>query len=151
MLQKRDEMAEQRNKKCRGMNAMKKLHVLLLAIFFALAIFVITFPVTLPDNKAATGHQEPVVNLSDSYPEHPKTLEDCENTSKRNFCISDLAEITNNASLCHEISDVDIEVFCRASTSLNESLCNTMKDSGLTEACIESIKIKRGWMEGNVS
>jgi hypothetical protein len=46
----------------------------------------------------------------ETYPEHPK-LEDCEklNTSIKNFCYDDVAEISGNEKICEKISDDDIK------------------------------------------
>jgi hypothetical protein len=127
---------------------MKRLYILALTL---IAAMVIIFSIPVPKEKITTEHQESSANLSESYPEHPRTLQDCENTSKRNFCIDDIAEISNNISLCLEISDADIGVFCRARILLDDGLCSAIGDPGLEEACLESVKMKKEWMNGNIS
>ncbi len=119
------------------------LYILLALVFIAGVILI--FPVQIPKEESVPEHQQPFKNLSDSYPEHPKTIKDCENTSKRDFCIDDVAEITNNISLCYEINDPDVRVFCTARISLNEAMCEEVMDEGLRKACLESIGLKRSW------
>ena len=122
---------------------MKKLYVFLALVL--IIVVIIIFPVELPKEGSTPKDQEPVTNLSESYPEHPKTIKDCENTSKKSFCISDLAEITINISLCYEIGDPDVRVFCVARISLNEDMCEEIIDEGLKEACLDSIYLKGAW------
>lgn len=122
---------------------MKVLYVFLALVF--IAVVILFFPFQIPEEEPAYEPQEPITNLSESYPEHPKTLEDCENTSKRDFCIGDAAEITNDISLCYEIHDPDIEVYCIARISSNEIMCEEIIDDGLREACLESIHLKGTW------
>jgi hypothetical protein len=86
-------------------------------------------------------------DFRETYPAHPE-LSDCANTSKRDFCIGDVAEISGDISLCHEISDPDIKKFCIGRISLNETLCMEVVDEGLREACLESISLKISWSGG---
>ena len=122
---------------------MKKIYVLL-ALVFIIGVIII-LPIELPEEEPVKEGQKPVEKLSESYPEHPKTIKDCENTSKRSFCISDVAEITNNIDLCYEIGDPDVRVFCIARMSLNEDMCEEIIDEGLRGACLESIYLKEAW------
>ena len=122
---------------------MKVLYVFLALVF--IAVVILFFPFQVPDEGSTPEHQEPVTNLNESYPEHPKTLEDCKNTSKRDFCIGDAAEINNDINLCYEIHDPDIEVYCMARISSDETMCEEIIDDGLREACLESIHLKGTW------
>jgi len=124
---------------------MRKLYIFLALVFIVVAI--LFFPVQLPEEETAPERQESVMNLSESYPEHPKTLEDCENTSKRDFCIGDAAEMTNNIGLCYEINSPEIKVFCIARISLNETMCEDIQEEGLKEACSKSIAMKKEWLD----
>lgn len=129
---------------------MKRLHILLM-IFF-IAIFILIFPVPIGEKEPEIegidkelDTKEPITDLSDTYPEYPTTLDDCENTSKKSFCIGDVAEITNNISLCYEIDDPEIKIFCIARISMDENLCMKIGEEGLKGACLESIDLKRSW------
>ncbi|MCD6557425.1 MAG: hypothetical protein J7K31_00115 [Candidatus Aenigmarchaeota archaeon] len=83
-----------------------------------------------------------------SLPEH-STLEDCKRVCghvNKSFCIGDVAEITNNISICYEINDWEIRTFCVARISLNNTMCQTLRDKELIKACLESIQLKKKWM-----
>ena len=122
------------------------IYIFLAIIAFMLILFV---PFELPETGEIEGNVSipsvPDENLSETYPEHPKTLKDCENTSKRDFCVGDMAEITDNIDLCYEINDPDIRVFCIARMSLNKTMCNEVGEEGLRGACLESINLKETW------
>ena len=84
--------------------------------------------------------------------EHPTSYESCLQMNKEigksfslNFCLADVAEITNNIALCNEIKDDDIKLYCIAVISLDKEKCSLIKDSGLGKACLESIKMKNEW------
>lgn len=130
---------------------MKKLMYISLAIIALLLILFVPFelPKIIEIGGNETGDTTlvpsvPEENLSETYPEHP-TLADCQKTVKRDFCVGDVAEMTNNISLCYEINDPDIMVFCIARISLNETICEGVKDEGLRKACLESIYLKQAW------
>jgi len=120
----------------------------LATIIFAVILLVLVFA---SFNKNMSGGKEmsqsKIENLSDTYPEHPN-LENCENTSKRNFCIGDVAEINNDINLCYQITDPDIKNFCIARISLDRNLCSRLSDEGLRGACLESIELKINWSRG---
>lgn len=79
----------------------------------------------------------------EAYPEEPR-LEDCEKmtTCRCNFCFADVAEITNNITICEKIFDSDIKVFCVGKIALNLTKCSDVNDIELREACLESIRLK---------
>lgn len=122
---------------------MKSLYVLVALVLIIVVIIIL--PIPLPEEETAPENQEFDMNLSESYPEHPKTIKDCERTSKRDFCVGDLAEMTNNLSLCHEIKDLEIRIFCVARISLNNTMCMDLGDEDLRGACLDSINLKRSW------
>lgn len=83
-----------------------------------------------------------------SYPEHP-ILEDCKKVcggAKKSFCIDDVAEISNNISICNKINDWEIRTFCIARISLNSTMCQSLRDKELMKSCLESIEMKKEWM-----
>lgn len=83
--------------------------------------------------------------IVETYPTEPK-LEDCEKmqTSRINFCFADVAEITNNVTLCEKIFDPQIKIFCVAKVMLNSTKCLDIHDTSLKESCLESIAMKTG-------
>lgn len=149
MLQREDDVAEQWTL-YRG-EWMKKIMFIILAIIVLILISFVPFEqpriVEMEDNETegtSNPPQIPEEDLSETYPQHP-TIENCWKTVKRDFCIGDVAEFTNNINLCYEILDPDIKAFCIARISLNEPMCMEIKDEGLREACLESIHIKESW------
>ncbi len=83
-----------------------------------------------------------------SCPKHP-ILEDCKKVcggAKKSFCIDDVAEISNNISICNKINDWEIRTFCIARISLNNTMCQTLRDKELMKSCLESIEMKKQWM-----
>jgi hypothetical protein len=124
---------------------MNKWAIVLLAAFALAAALFIHFEV--PENTSNTNASEKNDSakdaLNDSYPEHP-TLADCEKTSKKDFCIGDVAEINQNIALCQQIQAYDIRTFCIARLSLNKTMCQEIVDRGLSDSCIESIETKAG-------
>ena len=120
----------------------KRLIILLAAAALAAILFT---PFYMPGNtgnaNVSDANASTKGNLSDYYPEHP-TLADCEKTSKRDFCIGDVAEISNNVDICQQINDPDIRNFCIARISIDKNLCNQLLDEGLRGACLESIELK---------
>ena len=87
-------------------------------------------------------------NNNSDYPVHPK-MSDCQelnNTIIRQFCYSDVAEITDNLTICERfVYDHDINPFCVARVTLNKTLCNNILDDNLRQSCIDSINIKKKW------
>ena len=79
----------------------------------------------------------------ETYPAEPK-IEDCEKmqTCRSNLCFADVAEITNNLTICEKIFDPDIKVFCVAKVIVNSTKCLDVNDTGLREVCLESIEMK---------
>jgi hypothetical protein len=119
----------------------KKIFIFLLLIAF-LIVWLIPFELPEMENKEGN-FSIPYENLSETYPEHPK-LEDCEKTSKKDFCIGDVAEINQNLDLCQQIQAYDIRTFCIARLSLNKTMCQEIADKGLSDSCVESIEMKTG-------
>ena len=79
---------------------------------------------------------------------HP-TIKKCyqiEDGLKRQFCIGDVAEITNNITLCYELVDPDILNSCLGRVTLNSTYCEKIRDKSLSEACKASIEMKRRWL-----
>lgn len=116
----------------------------LIAAVVVLVVLLMPFELKTPTEKTKYETQQPE-NLSSTYPEYPK-LEDCEKTEKRDFCLSDVAEINSNLSLCEIIFDPDIKIFCIARVLLNETMCGEIKEKGLRGACLESIEMKKEWL-----
>lgn len=128
---------------------MRRVMYILLVVIILLLILFVPFEqpkmIEMEDNGTEYEIWTPKLpeeNLSETYPEHP-TLADCENTIKWRFCIGDVAEMTNNISLCYMIDSPDIRFFCVARISLNETMCMDIIDEGLREACLESIHMKK--------
>ena len=125
---------------------MKKFHILLVVVLIAAVILLL--PIQIPYEGEMTTIQEGKElfrNLSESYPEHPRTLKDCENTSRVDFCLSDVAEINSDSGICEMIRDPGIKIFCMAKVLLNETLCYEIGEEGLEGSCLESIAMKRRW------
>ena len=66
---------------------------------------------------------------------------------RKMFCYSDVAEITNNISICYLIDDNDISSLCFARLTLNKTMCNNIRDAELRKACIQSVEAKILWKE----
>lgn len=76
-----------------------------------------------------------------------RTLEECENLSivKKLFCYANVAEITNNISICYLIDDNDISALCFAKLTLNKTQCLKIKDEPLKNTCLQSVETKIKW------
>ena len=76
-----------------------------------------------------------------------QSIKKCEGlpTVRKLFCYEDVAEITNNITICYMIKDNDISSLCFAQLTLNVSKCYKIKDEKLREACITSVKTKIKW------
>jgi len=122
---------------------MKTLLYILIIVMGVLVILLI--PIEVPPSEGNRTHEIRQSNLTPAYPEYPK-LEDCERTEKRDFCLSDVAEINSDLAPCDMIGDPDIKIFCKARVLLNESMCGAIKEEGLRGACLESIGMKKEWL-----
>lgn len=120
---------------------MKRKQALLLAAIVGVVSLSLFLPV--PDRQPAGD------TLDSSYPSHP-SLSDCrevEDRFDRQFCISDVAELKGNATLCSRIGEKygNIRRFCEARINLNESKCRTLNDPELVQSCLESIEMTERW------
>jgi len=114
-------------------------------IIIGIVLIVLLIPIEVPTFKGNETHEIRQPNLTPTYPEYPK-LEDCERTEKRDFCLSDVAEINSDLAPCNMIGDPDIKIFCVARVLLNETMCEDIKEEGLRGACLESIGMKKEWL-----
>jgi len=89
------------------------------------------------------------INVSEVY-EEPRSLDVCRlirDEIRMLFCYADVAEITNNVTICYFIKNPDIYYHCMARVTMNENLCDNIVDVELKEACHESINLKKIWSE----
>ena len=80
--------------------------------------------------------------------EEPTSLEVCKiinDEIKRLFCYSDVAEITNNVTICYLIYNPDIFYHCLARVESKGSYCDKINDLELRKACHQSVELKLAW------
>lgn len=132
---------------------MNKTTSFLVAVIVLISASILTFSGYLPSGEIVSETPEPTEtptneielpnkNLPPTYPAYP-TLADCEKTSKKDFCMGDVAEIKNDIGICGKIYDPDIKTFCIARISMDDAMCKEIIDPALSEACLESISIRR--------
>jgi hypothetical protein len=117
----------------------------LILLIFALSLLLYVSILREKEFKKNFINEISVKPYIETYPTEPK-LEDCEKmqTSRINFCFADVAEITNNITLCEKIFDSEIKNFCVAKVMLNSTKCLDIYDTSLKESCLESITMKTG-------
>ncbi len=118
------------------------------AVAIAIVVLIVLFmPIEKPpvDKEGETQEAQQTENLSPTYPEHP-SIQDCEKTEKRNFCLADVAEMNSDVNVCEMIGDPDVKTFCVARVLLNETMCKGIIEEGLKGSCRESVEMKKSWL-----
>ena len=118
------------------------------AVAIAIAVLIVLFiPIekTPAYKEGRSQEARQTENLSPTYSEHP-SVQDCEKTEKRSFCLADVAEMNSDVNVCEMIGDPDVKTFCIARVLLNETMCEGIIEEGLKGSCHESIEMKKSWL-----
>jgi hypothetical protein len=88
-----------------------------------------------------------LANLSLQLSLQYSNLENCKKLEsvERDSCYGEVAEMTNDITICELIHDPDFYSLCIAQLTLNSDECMKIRDTQLREACLDSVKMKKEW------
>ena len=111
--------------------------ILVVVVLLILIIFSIHFFTSNYEKTADVQKNTSQTNSQTAY-KHP-TLSDCQNIThriKKAFCMADVAEINKDPQICEMINfDTQTQIYCRAVTKNNASLCGEISDQLLKQTC----------------